>query len=996
MRPPLSAFSVFTRPFATRPLPLDPLPTPSASTHTGDDKNLCFSLADKLVGRGLLSSAQGVIQRVIAQCLSVNDALWAIDFAVNRGIEPNLRIYGALIRKLAFWGETRMAEALYVGNIVNKGIDPDPHLLNSMIICYCKLEQLEEAKSHFDRLISMKALPGNAVCNLLVRELCSQDRILEAFEYFSKIDDVGIVLHLRSFNTLIDGLCSRGYLDEALHVCNVMHDRGVIPKASLCKSLVLGFCKRGQVEEAELLSTDFESHGFLTLDKVMYTTLICEYSKKKKMKMAMRIFLRMLKTNVEPDIYTYNTLIHGFVSLGLFDKGWILHKQLTEAGLKPDVVTYHIMMCHYCEEQKLDCALMLLDTMRQYGIVPTVHCYTILIAALHKANNSEELDGLYNMMLDSGVVPDHVLFLTLMKTCPKGHELHLALKILQVVAWNGCGIELPSFSSSATSKSRDVGNEIDHLLGEIAGSKSHLANMAFSIYIIALCTGRKTDDALHCMERMASLGCQPLLSAYNSLIKCLCQEGLGANVESLFELMQDRGMVPDLATYLVMVHEFCKRGDLASVYGVLDQMDERGIKPSVSIYDSIIGFLGREKRLLEAENMFMKMLEGGVDPDHIFYVTMINAYSRNGQPIEARQLFDKMIEQGMRPNSHAYTALISGLVKKNMIDKGCLYLDRMLEDGLMPNTVFYTSLINQFLRKKEIGFALRLVDLMEKSQIDCDVVTHITLVSGVCKNITWNRDRWNGAHRNSGKAREMLFHLLHRKALVPQNDIRISISSHEKLKFFALKLIQKIKYTTFMPNLYLYNCIISGLCWSDRMQDAYDHLDLMEREGVRPNEVTFTILIGGHIRFGESDCAIGLFNEMNAYGCVPDKNVYDTLIKGLGKTGRLLDALSLAHLMHKRGFSPSKASYEILLSALCANQLSIHATRICEDMLAHNFAPCRYNRNWLLCMLCKENKLNEAYMLHDIMLQRGKFVDEITEVMLMETCSKQRELGLIS
>ncbi|KAK3040077.1 hypothetical protein RJ639_027803 [Escallonia herrerae] len=371
MRPPLSAFSVFERPFAARPLPLDPLPTPSASTLTSDNKNLCFSLADKLIGRGLLSSAQGVIQRVIAQCLSVNDALSVIDFAVNRGIKPNLRIYGALIRKLAFWGETRMAEALYAGNIVNKGIDPEPHLLNSMIICYCKLEQLEEAKSHFDRLISMKALPGNAVCNLLVRELCSQDRILEAFEYFSKIDDVGIVLHLRSLNTLIDGLCSRGYLDEALHVCNVMHDRGVIPKASLCKSLVLGFCKRGQVEEAELLSTDFESHG------------------------------------------------------------WILHKQLAEAGLKPDVVTYHIMMCHYCEEQKLDCALMLLDNMRQYGIVPTVHCYTILIAAFHKANNSEELDGLYNMMLDSGVVPDHVLFLTLMKTCPKGHELYLALKILQ-------------------------------------------------------------------------------------------------------------------------------------------------------------------------------------------------------------------------------------------------------------------------------------------------------------------------------------------------------------------------------------------------------------------------------------------------------------------------------------------------------------------------------------------------------------------------------------
>ncbi|KAL2527063.1 Uncharacterized protein Adt_12117 [Abeliophyllum distichum] len=45
----------------------------------------------------------------------------------------------------------------------------------------------------------------------------------------------------------------------------------------------------------------------------------------------------------------------------------------------------------------------------------------------------------------------------------------------------------------------------------------------------------------------------------------------------------------------------------------------------------------------------------------------------------------------------------------------------------------------------------------------------------------------------------------------------------------------------------------------------------MQREGVQPNQVTFTILIDGHIQFGETDLAVGLFNKMNASGFDPDQ-----------------------------------------------------------------------------------------------------------------------------
>ncbi|XP_022861416.1 pentatricopeptide repeat-containing protein At5g62370-like [Olea europaea var. sylvestris] len=350
-----------------------------------------------------------------------------------------------------------------------------------------------------------------------------------------------------------------GYLDEALHVFDVMIDRGVPPTVHLCKLLIFEFCKRGWVEVAESLSVEMESYG-LSMDKIMYTYLIYGYCKSRKMKMAMRLFMRMLKVGCEPDNYTFNTLIHGFMHLRLFDKAWVLHDKMVNCGLKPNIVTYQIMISEYCKDQKVDCGLMLLNYMiLQCNMAPNVHCYTVLISALCKEERFEEVDSLYHQMLESGIIPDHVLFFTLAKNHPKGDELHVALTILQAIATKACNIELSGISSYMEHESEDdVMLKIECLLEEISKSQFCLADKAFSIYMIALCMGGKLDTALLCIDKMATLGLLPLLSAYNSLIKRLLQDGLVEEAKSLLEIMQDQGLVPNHTTLSILVNEFCK------------------------------------------------------------------------------------------------------------------------------------------------------------------------------------------------------------------------------------------------------------------------------------------------------------------------------------------------------------------------------------------------------------------------------------------------------
>ncbi|KAJ6346444.1 hypothetical protein OIU78_008975 [Salix suchowensis] len=321
-------------------------------------------------------------------------------------------------------------------------------------------------------------------------------------------------------------------------------------------------------------------------------------------------------------------------------------------------------------------------------------------------------------MLESGIIPDHVLFFVLMKNEPKGLELQLCLLMLQAIAKNGCGLDHSSLSNfDKINSSAGLEQEIELILREITRIDLNLCNVAGSIYVSALCEGGKTEAALACFKNVASAGCIPLLFTFNSLIKRLFQDGRFEDVKSLFEIMQNEGIVPNLETYLIMVNEYCKQEDLASAFGILDQMKEMGPKPNVAIYACIIACLSKQGRISEAETVFHRMHRDGLDHDEVAYMTMIKAYTRNGRGDKALNLFEKMIENAIQPCSYSYTALLSG------------------------------------------------------SKIKADLFLRIAWISGVCGNITVTKKRWHMTNRISKRARDLLFNLLHQKASLPGEDV---------------------------------------------------------------------------------------------------------------------------------------------------------------------------------------------------------------------------------
>ena len=91
----------------------------------------------------------------------------------------------------------------------------------------------------------------------------------------------------------------------------------------------------------------------------------------------------------------------------------------------------------------------------------------------------------------------------------------------------------------------------------------------------------------------------------------------------------------------------------------------------------------------------------------------------------------------------------------------------------------------------------------------------------------------------------------------------------------------------------------------------------MRHENVKPNEVTFIVLIDVYRRAGLADHAEAAFGEMVAQGFAANVPTYNALMDAYGKSGRYQDMARTFEEMQLAGCRPDLLTYSVMLTA-CA------------------------------------------------------------------------------
>ncbi|XP_074341451.1 uncharacterized protein LOC141678919 isoform X2 [Apium graveolens] len=207
-------------------------------------------------------------------------------------------------------------------------------------------------------------------------------------------------------------------------------------------------------------------------------------------------------------------------------------------------------------------------------------------------------------------------------------------------------------------------------------------------------------------------------------------------------------------------------------------------------------------------------------------------------------------------------------------------------------------------------------------------------------------------------------------------DLINSFSKRGRMQkaFEVFKVMESVKCE---PTTHTYNCLLKGLCYVGRIEEAYKMLmNIKKSSCIKPDIYTYTAVMNGFCKVGRSDEALELLDEAVEMGLVPNVVTYNTLLNGYFKEGRPLEGIGLLNKMKMRNCVPDYISYSTLLHGLLKWSKIHSALSIYEEMVSVGFQVEERMMNTLLRGLCRRSRiqrelLSNAYEVFERMKTRG-------------------------
>ncbi|KAL3837894.1 hypothetical protein ACJIZ3_022485 [Penstemon smallii] len=359
-------------------------------------------------------------------------------------------------------------------------------------------------------------------------------------------------------------------------------------------------------------------------------------------------------------------------------------------------------------------------------------------------------------------------------------------------------------------------------------------------------------------------------------------------------------VVPDKYTFPSLI-KICSNSLALKEGRIVHGLSVRyGTNGDVFVGSTLIDFYGKCDVIDCAHKVFDEMSVKNV----VSWTALMVGYLNFGDLVTARSLFDEMPKR----NEGTWNAMLRGLVKFGDFNNARKVFDEMP----FRNEVSFTTMIDGYAKNGDMAIAKALFDESPKK----DLVAWSALLSGYVQN---------------GKPGEALkvFGEMWAKNVKPDEFIMVSLMSAcsqlgslELAKWIESYIINSsldlrrahvasslidmyakcgnMERATFlfegMPkrDLISYCSMIQGFCIHGLGGQAVLLFDKMIKEGIKPDEVAFTVILTACSRARLVDDGCRYFDLMvNKFSIIPSPDHYACMVNLLGKSGKLKDAYEL-------------------------------------------------------------------------------------------------------
>ncbi|CAK8997705.1 unnamed protein product [Durusdinium trenchii] len=439
-------------------------------------------------------------------------------------------------------------------------------------------------------------------------------------------------------------------------------------------------------------------------------------------------------------------------------------------------------------------------------------------------------------------------------------------------------------------------------------------------------------------------GIQHEMASYNILIKAAAEARLPEAGEYWYFQARKENLQASLITYTSLIRGFARAGDLSGAESWLRQADAEGLQLDIQIFTAVMDAAARKGNHSAAEYWYRESVDRGGRPNVVTFNTLISAASRAGDTRSAERWFHTCEDAGLVPNIKTFNILMNAAAKRNDLNATEHWFQVALTKGVKPDAAMLQTLLTTVVhhgdevaasrwyhtakkrsvqlssssvgsvaiaaaRKGQLEFARSIVeDGYQQMGLEFDLRTYIALAQESSKQGLLNETQsWQKLAKKHGLPEDIAFYdaVLTACAKSPyvKASHRLAVETFERAQQAPVKL----RLTTF-------NAMINAV--------GREGLRLAERwfaktieAGLRPDRVTFTIMVSVAAKHRDLQSAEGWFRAAQDAGIKADVVMYSALLDAAAKTGKPDLADEWFKELLAQGLIPDTVAYTTLMEA---------------------------------------------------------------------------------
>jgi pentatricopeptide repeat protein len=316
--------------------------------------------------------------------------------------ERNSVSWNTMISGYALDGQSKEAIKCFA-QMQREGVEARQSTFVPLLTACAGLADAEQGREVHACVIKTRFNSHVTVRNALITMYAKCGCVEDACNVFDTMPERNVV----SWTAMISGYAQNGRIDDALQVFEEMPERNVVS----WNAIISGCAKNGRLEDAQRLFAEMPNPNVVT-----WNGMIAGYAQNAYGEEALKIFFEMQTKNINPDCFTFCSVLQACASLAVMEKGKQIHSHIIRLGFESDVFVGSTLVDMYAKSGSIVDAHQLFENMPERNVVS----WNAMIIGFAQHGHSSEALNLFERMQHEGLRPNAITFVGVLIAC--SHE----------------------------------------------------------------------------------------------------------------------------------------------------------------------------------------------------------------------------------------------------------------------------------------------------------------------------------------------------------------------------------------------------------------------------------------------------------------------------------------------------------------------------------------------------------------------------------------------